>query len=155
MQEIIAKLSVFSSEEFLFLGLFVMALLDLIFFLWSFFRERFFVKNSSQASAVVVEVREVVEEKKHYQELTLLFKDYKGVEFAPVVENHMKPRQKGERVNILYANNDPSNARINAKIALYLHTMMSFFVLLGITVIGIFMWKNGVVKVPANFWGWF
>jgi len=148
MQEIIAKFSVFTTEEFIFFALALIFFIDLLYFLWAFFKVRSFVRNSYKTSAVVSEVRLVNGEQMKYEELTLVFKDISGIEFAPVVENRFKPRAKGERVDILYVKNDPANVMINEWRALYLKPLALFIGLVVTVFLGKYMLEHHLMVIP-------
>ena len=148
MNELIAKFSVFTQQEFLFLGLAAILFFDSLYFLWNFFGTRSFIKKSSKASAIIAEVREIDDGKNKYQELTLIFKDSSGMEFAPVIDNKFKPRQRGERVDIYYMNNDPSNVVIAEWRALYMKSLVSFMSALMTIVIGYYLMGLGVLVIP-------
>lgn len=150
MQEIINKFSIFSQQEFVFLGLCAVIFLDLVYFLANYLTIRSFIKSSEKTMAQVSAVNVVEGERGAYQELTLVFKDTYGVEFAPVFINMFKPRQRGERVEVYYKKNDPANVIINEWRVLHMKSFVSFFALIAAVVVGYFMLLQGLVVIPNN-----
>lgn len=148
MQELIAKFSIFTKEEFVFLGVFLILFLDLFYFLFHFLRTRSLIKNSEKTVAQITEVSVLESSRGKYQQLTLIFKDFSGIEFAPIIENFFKPRQRGERVEVFYHKNDPSNVIINDWRSLHMVKYISFFALVLTVFIGKFLLENGLAKVP-------
>lgn len=148
MNQIIEKFSVFTSKEFLFLGLATILFLDFLYFLWNFFSTRSFIKKSSKASAVVAEARMVNDGQKQFQELTLIFRDDNRMEFAPIIENRFKFRQKGERVEVYYVKNDPANVRINDWRAMHVQTFISFFAMVMTIAVGYYLLGHGILTIP-------
>jgi hypothetical protein len=148
MQELIAKFSVFTQEEFVFLGVCVILFLDLIYFLFHFFKTRSLIKNSEKTVAQVTQVDVLEGPKGQYQQVTLIFKDYSGIEFAPVVENFFKPRQRGERVEIFYRKSDPADVVINDWRSLHMIKFISFFAFVSTAFVGVFLWQSGLLEVP-------
>jgi hypothetical protein len=148
MKELIEKFSVFGSQEFLFLGIVAVIFFDLLYFLFGFFRTRSLKKNSVKTSATISEVKEVDGVNGKYQELTLIFKDEAGIEFAPIFENMFKPRQRGERVDIYYVKSDPSNVVLDDWRSLHMKNFISFFALVSTVMIGYFLLQQGLMRIP-------
>lgn len=150
MQEIINKFSIFSQQEFVFLGLFAIMFLDLVYFLTHFLTIRSFIKSSEKSMAQVSAVNNVENEKGGYQELTLVFKDSYGLEFAPVFVNMYTPRQRGDRVEVYYKKNDPANLIINEWRVLHLKSFVSFAALIISAAVGYYMLQQGLMVIPKN-----
>jgi len=150
MQEIINKFSIFSQQEFVFLSLSAIMFLDFVYFLANFLTIRSFIKSSEKTVAQVSGVNVINNEKGSYQELTLVFKDSYGLEFAPVFINMFKPRQRGERVEIYYKKNDPANVIINEWRVLHLKSFVSFAALIVSVIAGYYMLQQGLMIIPKN-----
>lgn len=151
MQQLISQFSIFNSKEFVFLVIFAILILNIFYFLWSYFSTKSLLKNSIKAFATVSQVQEMEGPNGQYQQLTLIFRDQGGVEFAPIFENMFTPRQKGQNVEIFYVKNDPSNVVINDWRSLRMRTFISFLGIVVTSLIGYFMLRNGYLEVPAYF----
>jgi len=150
MQEIINKFSIFSQQEFVFLGLCAIMFLDFVYFLANFLTIHSFIKSSEKTMAQVSAVNVFNTEKGSYQELTLVFKDTYGMEFAPVFVNMFTPRQRGDRVEIYYKKNDPANVIINEWRVLHMKSFVSFSAFVMSAVVGYLMLQQGLMVIPQN-----
>jgi hypothetical protein len=151
MNQIIQKFSVFTSQEFVFLVLALILFLDVLYFLWNFLGTKFFIKKSSKASAVVAEAKMVGEGDEQYQELTLIYRDESGMEFAPVVVNNFKPRARGQRVEVYYKKNDPADVRIKDWRAMWMKSLVSFVAAIVTLWVGNYLMGKGILVV-VKFW---
>ena len=149
MYDLIEKFSIFTGEEFTFLGICLIFFFNTIYFFSNYFGTKSITKNSTKASATVSQVKDMQGPNGQYQELTLIFQDEGGVEFAPIFNNMFKPRTKGQRVEILYNKVDPAAVIINDWRSLHMKTFISFLGLIATVFVGRYMLEQGLMHVPA------
>jgi len=96
---------------------FVISLLVIVEVIWAFgylAKENKFVQLSSKAKAIVVDVKEVVKNKKSDYEIMVSFRDQHNNEIITEIKQLLvKNFRKGDMVDIFYLNANPKEIHVN------------------------------------------
>lgn len=151
MSQIIALFSNINNKQFIFLAILLLLVVDVIYFLWHFLREKFFTKKGIKTTAQVVQAVIIEDENSSYQEITLIYRDETGLEYSTVFENKFKPFHVGEMVGIFYNKKNPSDIMINNWRTLYFNLIVSFLIGCALIFTMRYVLLNGIAEV-VKFW---